>query len=179
MITWIISAVFCSTGQNSMSHSTGQVPSFSTNSAIQHYSMWVSAPYRSKNTLKHRVVNFVHALCVFLGLLWWFLGCLRHWTWRGVLGGAIFAARWKKSNHEIAKGMKNKKVRTTEIWPLLLQISKTQIIFFFLGLNILNSDLPVCWGHRSCRGCPICCLGHAMDKQKHILYIDWGIYFVK
>lgn len=130
VITWIISTVFCSTGQKSMSHSTGQVLSFSTNSGIQHYNIWVSAPYRPKNTVEHRAVNFVHALCVFLGLLWWFLGCFRDRTWRGVLGGAIFAVRWEKSNHEIAKGMKNEKVRITEIWLLfLLFLQIPQIIY--------------------------------------------------
>lgn len=33
-------------------------------------------------------------------------------------------------------------------------------------------NLPICWGDRSSRGCPLCCLGHAVDKQKHTLCIQ-------
>lgn len=57
--------------------------------------MWVSATYRPKNTVEHRVVDFVHALSAFLGLLWWFLGCFRDWTCWGILGATIFATTRK------------------------------------------------------------------------------------
>lgn len=33
------------------------------------HKMGMSATYRPKNTVEHRVIDFVHTLCVFLGLL--------------------------------------------------------------------------------------------------------------
>lgn len=80
----------------------------------------MSATYRPKDTVEHRVVDFVHALSAFLGLLWWFFGCLRDWTWRGTLEAAIFAATWKNQTLNSKKSKLTPYMSTT-VWKHTFQ----------------------------------------------------------
>lgn len=107
--------------------------------------MWKSATYWPKNTIKHRVVDFVHALSVFLGFLWWFLGCFRD----GLrCGGTIFATR-RKNLTMISKGTNayltcqtlhyavkrllkcSIHISRTGIWTFLLQTRNLDHITYF------------------------------------------------
>lgn len=69
-----------------------------------------SVTYSPKHTVQNRVVDFIHALCVFLGLLGGLLWCFRNWARRGVCGRARFKAaiftkkirgKSEETNHKI------------------------------------------------------------------------------
>lgn len=103
--------------------------------------IWVSASYRPKNTVQDWVVNFVHTLCVLLGLLWGLFGCFRDGACWGVLVGAIFAARWEGKKRKFIQKtifITEKKMHTrfisaikcgeTSTWALWLRTTTTATI---------------------------------------------------